>query len=50
MEEVKCQGPECPDCQKRNEETRQSEELGLAILVALMPLLSITFFGNIGLL
>jgi hypothetical protein len=40
---------DCPECQKRKEAHEQAEEAGLQILVALMPLLTITFFGNLGL-
>lgn len=45
-----CEGPDCPECAKRDEEARAAEEIGTAILVALMPLLSITLFGNMGLI
>ena len=45
-----CVGPDCPDCVKRDEEVKEAEEIGMAILVALMPLLSITLFGNMGLI
>lgn len=40
---------ECPECGKRAEELRQSEEIGLAFLIALMPLMTITLFSNMGL-
>ena len=40
---------ECPECIKRAEEMRQSEEIGLAFLVALMPLMTITLFSSLGL-
>ncbi|MFA4817902.1 MAG: hypothetical protein WC608_04250 [Parcubacteria group bacterium] len=45
-----CVGPDCPECVKRDEETKAADEIGMAILVALMPLLSITLFGNMGLI
>jgi hypothetical protein len=47
MEETKCK---CPECEKREEEQKQSDELNFAVLVALVPILTITFFSNIGLL
>jgi hypothetical protein len=40
----------CPECEKREMEHRESEELNFAVLVALLPILTITLFGNIGLL
>ena len=40
----------CPECEKRAEEHREAEEFGLAVLIALMPVLTLTLFGNIGLL
>lgn len=51
-EEIKC-GPEdpqhdCPYCAMRAEEEAQSDELNLAILIALVPALTITLFNSIG--
>jgi len=47
MEEVdKCP---CPVCQRREKEELQSEEFNFAVLVALVPLLVFTLFGQIGL-
>lgn len=45
-----CEGDNCPECAARAEETKVAEEIGMAILVALMPLLSITLFSNMGLI
>lgn len=45
-----CEGPDCPECAKREEETKVADEIGMAVLVALMPLLSITLFSNMGLI
>ena len=45
-----CVGPDCPECAKRDEEVKAADEIGMAILVALMPLLSITLFSNMGLI
>ncbi|MFA7319236.1 MAG: hypothetical protein WC022_01425 [Parcubacteria group bacterium] len=41
---------ECPVCQRRAEEHRESEEFGLAVLIALVPIMTLTLFGHIGLL
>jgi len=51
MEETPMQhDPNCPHCVKRAEEAKEAEQIGMAFLIALMPLLSITLFSNIGLL
>lgn len=42
--------PDCPHCVKREQETAQNEEISLAFLLALVPVISLTFFGQIGLL
>ena len=42
-------GPDCPHCAKREEHQKQAEELNLAILIALVPALTITLFSNLGL-
>jgi hypothetical protein len=52
-EEIKC-GPEapqhdCPHCRKREAEEKEAEDLSLAILIALVPALTITLFSNMGL-
>jgi len=39
----------CPHCAARLEEEKQSEEIGLAFLIALMPLLTVTLFSTLGL-
>jgi len=38
----------CPECDKREEAAKAAEESGTQILVALMPLLTITLFSNLG--
>lgn len=43
-------GDDCPMCQKAAEETRQSEDTSMAFLLALVPVLALTFFGQVGLL
>lgn len=40
---------ECPECKKRMEKEKEHEEMGLALLLALTPMLVITLFGQIGL-
>lgn len=43
-------GHECRECAKRTEEIRRSEEVALSFLVALMPLMTLTLFSNMGLI
>ncbi|MFA6047921.1 MAG: hypothetical protein WCV59_04920 [Parcubacteria group bacterium] len=40
---------DCPHCGKRAEEEAESNELNMAILIALVPALTITLFSNLGL-
>lgn len=40
----------CPECERREAEHKESEEMNFAILVALVPVLAITLFSNVGLL
>lgn len=47
MEEPKA--CECPKCQEREEKEKLSEEMNLAILLAFVPMLVITLFGQVGL-
>ena len=39
----------CPECEKREAEAKKAEDAGYEILAALMPLLTITLFSNLGL-
>jgi hypothetical protein len=39
----------CIHCEKRRKEEIQAEEFNLAVLVALVPLMVFTFFGQMGL-
>lgn len=48
MEEIK-HDPDCPHCARREEEIKRSEEISMAFLVALVPLMTLTLFSNIGL-
>jgi len=47
MESKKCK---CPQCEKRDIDDQESEEIGLAFLIALMPIITLTIFSNMGLL
>lgn len=40
----------CTDCNAALEKVSQNEELGFAFLLALVPALTLSLFGNIGLL
>jgi hypothetical protein len=40
---------ECPECAKRAEKEKAYEEMSLAFLLALTPMLVITLFGQMGL-
>ncbi|HOW60856.1 MAG TPA: hypothetical protein P5548_03725 [Candidatus Moranbacteria bacterium] len=39
----------CPVCARRKKEEQSSEEFNLAVLIAMVPLLVFTFFGQLGL-
>ncbi|HPN96420.1 MAG TPA: hypothetical protein PLK35_01500 [Candidatus Moranbacteria bacterium] len=39
----------CPQCVQREQDDQEKEDLSLAILVALVPALTITLFSNMGL-
>jgi hypothetical protein len=41
---------ECPHCVKTAQEVAQNEEVSMAFLLALVPVISLTFFGQLGLL
>lgn len=40
----------CPHCQKRAETDASSEEQNLAFLLAMVPVMVLTLFGQVGLL
>lgn len=40
----------CPQCVKREEEEKQAEEMNMAVLVALVPMLVMTLFFQVGIL
>lgn len=53
MEEVTMETTEshsCTTCAKVAEEASQNEEVSLAFLLALVPVISLTFLGQVGLL
>lgn len=41
---------ECPKCQEREQKDAHCDEMSFAVLLALVPMLTLTLFGNIGLL
>jgi hypothetical protein len=41
---------DCPKCVAREEEAREHDEMGMAVLVALVPMLVMTLFSQIGIL
>lgn len=45
QEKPMCQ---CPECEKREAEHQESETMNFAILLALMPALTVTFLSNAG--
>lgn len=45
MEQEKCG---CPECERREAEHQEAEELNFAVLIALMPIMVITLFSNMG--
>lgn len=40
---------ECPHCEQRKKEEMKSEEMNLAILLSLVPMLVLTLFSQVGL-
>jgi hypothetical protein len=49
MEEVK-KTCDCPECEARKQKEAEYEEMALAVLVALVPLMVLTLFGQVGLI
>jgi len=45
-----CQDGTCPECQARKEKDRANDEIALAFLLSLVPAITLTLFGNMGLL
>ena len=48
MEEIK-HDENCPHCVEKARQEAESEELNFAVLIALVPILTITFLSNAGL-
>lgn len=48
--EAHVEGAQCASCAKVAHEASQNEETSFAFLLALVPVLSLTFFGQVGLL
>ncbi len=46
---ISCGNPECPECAKRLAETEMAEELNLAIMIALVPVMVFTLINFTGL-
>ena len=40
---------ECPHCESKAQETKVNDEMGLAILIMLMPAMTLTVFSSMGL-
>jgi hypothetical protein len=41
---------DCPQCQMAQLEAAENHESGLSFLLALLPVITLTFFGQVGLL
>lgn len=50
METSHVEGAQCAECAKLAAEQAASQETSFAFLLALVPVLSLTFFGQVGLL
>jgi hypothetical protein len=48
--EAHVEGAQCAACAKAAQEDATSQETSFAFLLALVPVLSLTFFGQVGLL
>ncbi len=40
----------CPECERKKQEEKQTEEMNMAVLVALVPMLVMTLFSQVGIL
>ena len=45
-----CAGGSCPNCEQAAAEASKNEEMSMAFLLALLPVITLTFFGQVGLL
>ena len=50
METLESQQDSCKTCAKHAKHAQENEEMSFAFLLALMPVLTISFFGQVGLL
>lgn len=46
---ISCGKPDCPECAKRKAEESMAEEVNLAILIALVPVMAFTLINFTGL-
>lgn len=42
--------PDCPTCKVAVVEAKKNEDIAMAFLLALLPVITLTFFGQVGLL
>jgi len=47
---ISCGNPDCPECAKRQAEESVAEELNLAVLIALVPMMVFTLVNFTGLI
>lgn len=47
---VEAAASDCPSCQQASADAAKNEETSLAFLLALLPVITLTFFGQVGLL
>lgn len=45
-----CQDGSCAECQTRKEQDKMNDDIAFAFLLSLVPVISLTLFGNMGLL
>jgi hypothetical protein len=50
METLESQQTSCTTCEHVAAEAKQNEEVSMAFLLALLPVITLTFFGQVGLL
>jgi len=48
-EDKVCGSPKCPECERREAKIARSEEISLAILIALVPAMTLALFNGMGL-
>jgi hypothetical protein len=49
MKEVTDEKCDCPHCKKRAQREKEYNEMAFAVLLAIIPMLVLTLFGQIGL-